>query len=59
MRCISIYPLAAGAALSMAIAIPARADFKVEQPDAETGEFAIEPLGDYRPRPAPPPTTAS
>ncbi len=53
MRCISIISLAAGAALSMAIVIPAWADFKVEQPDAETGEFAIEPLGDYGHDPLP------
>lgn len=36
-----------GAALSLAIAVPAAADFKVQMPDAETGEVAIEPLGDY------------
>ncbi|HEY3912055.1 MAG TPA: hypothetical protein VGM07_19520 [Stellaceae bacterium] len=34
------------AALIVAATVPARADFKVQQPDAETGEFAIEPLGD-------------
>jgi hypothetical protein len=27
--------------------VPAAADFKVRMPDAETGEFAIEPLGAY------------
>ncbi len=33
-------------AFSMAAATPATADFKVEMPDAETGEFAVEPIGD-------------
>src|SRR5271155_1163106 len=47
MRSISAYGVLAGAALSIAITVPAAADFKVEQPDAETGEFAIEPLGDF------------
>jgi hypothetical protein len=46
MRSISIWTLLAGAALSLAATVPARADFKVQQPDAETGEIAIEPLGD-------------
>lgn len=36
----------AGAALLAATAVPAAADFKVQTPDAETGEVAIEPLGD-------------
>ena len=47
MRSINIRFMLAGAALSVAIAVPAEADFKVQQPDAETGEFAIEPLGDF------------
>jgi len=47
MRCISIKVLIAGAALSLATVVPAAADFKVQTPDAETGEIAIEPLGDY------------
>lgn len=34
------------AMLSIALASPAAADFKVHTPDAETGEFAIEPIGD-------------
>jgi hypothetical protein len=45
MRCILI--IAAGAALTLATVVPAAADFKVQMPDAETGEFSIEPLGDY------------
>ena len=32
---------------TMAIVIPATADFKVRMPDANPGEVAIEPLGDY------------
>lgn len=36
----------AGATLSIAVAMPAAADFKVQTPDAETGEFAVEPIGD-------------
>ena len=47
MRSIGARALIAGAALSAAAAMPALADFKVQTPDAETGEFAIEPLGDY------------
>ena len=47
MRCISMKVLIAGAALSVATVVPAAADFKVQTPDAETGEIAIEPLGDY------------
>src|ERR1700744_3863853 len=41
--------LAGSPALTVAAAFvgpPAEADFKVRQPDAETGEFAVEPLGD-------------
>jgi hypothetical protein len=45
MRRIIIPSIAA--ALGGAGALPAMADFKVQQPDAETGEIAIEPLGDY------------
>jgi hypothetical protein len=45
MRCISTF--VAGGTLLLATVIPAAADFKVQMPDAETGEFGIEPLGDY------------
>ena len=44
MRCISIFIYTA---VALATVSPAAADFKVRMPDAETGEFAIEPLGDY------------
>jgi hypothetical protein len=47
MRCISTIVPVLSAALTLAIAVPAAADFKVRLPDAETGEFEIEPLGDY------------
>ena len=47
MRSIVILSFVGGAALTLATAVPAAADFKVQMPDAETGEFAIEPLGDY------------
>jgi hypothetical protein len=47
MRFIIIWRFIAGAALTLATAVPAAADFKVQMPDAETGEFSIEPLGDY------------
>jgi hypothetical protein len=47
MRRVSFWSIFAGAALSLATVVPALADFKVQYPDAETGEFAIEPLGDY------------
>lgn len=40
----SCLPLA-GFVLSVAAAMPATADFKVRYPDAEPGEFAIEPVG--------------
>jgi hypothetical protein len=40
------YALGAGAVLGTHAALPAFADFKVQYPDAETGEFAIEPIGD-------------
>lgn len=53
MRIINIKSLFAGVALSLAVVVPAAADFKVQQPDAETGEFAIEPLGDYGHDPLP------
>jgi hypothetical protein len=43
----SIFILPVGAALTVATVVPAAADFKVQMPDAETGEIAIEPLGDY------------
>src|SRR5271166_7088771 len=45
MRCISTF--FTGAALTLATVFPAAADFKVQMPDAETGEIAVEPLGDY------------
>ena len=47
MRRVSVWSIFAGAILSLATVVPALADFKVQYPDAETGEFAIEPLGDY------------
>ncbi len=47
MRCISITTLISGAALTLVTVVPAAADFKVQMPDAETGEVSIEPLGDY------------
>ena len=47
MRSIVILSFVGGAALTLATAVPAATDFKVQRPDAETGEFAIEPLGDY------------
>jgi hypothetical protein len=53
MRRVSLCSIITGAALSLATVVPASADFKVEQPDAETGEFAIEPLGDYGHDPLP------
>jgi hypothetical protein len=46
MRIISAFTLLTGVAMSMAVATPVAADFKVQMPDAETGEIAIEPLGD-------------
>ena len=49
----SIFILSAGAALALATAVPAVADFKVQMPDAETGEISIEPLGDYGHDPKP------
>src|SRR6516162_7065535 len=36
----------AALALTMAAAMPAAADFRVKYPDAEPGEFEIEPIGD-------------
>ena len=33
--------------MTLATVVPAVADFKVQMPEGETGEFAIEPLGDY------------
>jgi hypothetical protein len=45
MRCISTFVI--GATLTLITVFPATADFKVRMPDAETGEFSIEPLGDY------------
>ena len=46
MRCIFIAPIS-GVGLFLATAAPAAADFKVRMPDANPGEIAIEPLGDY------------
>ena len=37
---------AAGLGLAIAAATPAAADFRVQYPDAETGELALEPIGD-------------
>jgi hypothetical protein len=51
MRCISTFIVAT--ALTLATVVPAAADFKVQMPDAETGEIAIEPLGDYGHAPNP------
>ncbi len=53
MRVISINPHIAGAVLTLATTVPAAADFKVQIPDAETGEIAVEPLGDYGHDPKP------
>jgi len=39
-------PLFVGAALSVMSMAPAAADFKVQMPDAENGEYAVEPIGD-------------
>jgi hypothetical protein len=47
MRRIIYWSTAAGAVLTLVAAGPACADFKVQMPDAETGEIAIETLGDY------------
>jgi hypothetical protein len=44
---------AAGAGLILTTVTPARADFKVQMPDAETGEFAVEPIGDIGQDPNP------
>jgi hypothetical protein len=44
---VNIILASVNAVLTLAITLPASADFKVRMPDAETGEFAIEPLGDY------------
>ena len=46
MQLISANAIAASLVLICASAVPATADFKVQIPDAETGEYAIEPLGD-------------
>ncbi len=46
MRRVHDWSIFAAAALGLTLATPAVADFKVQYPDAETGEFAIEPLGD-------------
>src|SRR5215469_18194989 len=46
MRSIFSWPVAAGAVLTLITVGPALADFKVQMPDAETGEFAVEPIGD-------------
>ena len=42
MRSNFMFPLAA--AVSLSLAMPATAEFKVRYPDAETGEFATPPL---------------
>jgi len=46
MRC-TVIIVATGAGLSLATAVTAVADFKVRMPDANPGEIAVEPLGDY------------
>jgi hypothetical protein len=46
MRSIFIPPII-GAVLTLTTVVPALADFKVRMPDANPGEKAIEPLGDY------------
>ena len=46
MRRVHYGSILAAATLGRALAMPAAADFKVQYPDAETGEFAIEPIGD-------------
>ena len=53
MRGISVAAILA-VGLSAALALPAAADFRVKYPDAEAGEFALEPIGDlgYDPLPA-------
>ena len=53
LRSISIRAVL-GIAFGAAAVLPASADFKVQSPDAETGEFAIEPIGDivHDPNPA-------
>ena len=53
MRGISVAAILA-VGLSAAVALPAAADFRVKYPDAEAGEFALEPIGDlgYDPLPA-------
>ena len=47
MRCIIIRSFVGSAALMLATVVPAAADFKVQMPDAETGEWEIEPVGDW------------
>ena len=44
---VNIILASASTVLTLAIAVPAAADFKVRMPDANPGEIAIEPLGDY------------
>ena len=44
MRSTLTFPLAGAICLTMALT--AAAEFKVQYPDAETGEFSIEPIGD-------------
>src|SRR6516164_2977162 len=45
-RTIAMPPIA-GAILTLATVVSASADFKVRMPDANPGEIAVEPLGDY------------
>ena len=47
MRRMTSLPAAVATILTLVTAAPGWADFKVRMPDAETGEIAIEPLGDY------------
>jgi len=50
---VNIILASASTVLTLAIAVPAAADFKVRMPDANTGEIALEPPGDYRHDPTP------
>ncbi len=47
MRRVTSGPFSLALSSAWPLVVPALADFKVQYPDAETGEFAIEPLGDY------------
>src|SRR4029077_6489281 len=49
----SVFTQAIAGAVFLAAVAPAGADFKVRMPDANPGEIAIEPLGDYGHDPKP------